>query len=506
MAGAARTDPLAAWVVFPLSPYQTRAWAMVDRMEGDARLQAELARRTGGALASGDPWTHEALAWRERRYDPQAWALVDADVLEAQRCGADRALAAAGPDLFHQVRAALMYGGDADDPGAPAFLAAVSHLQGFPFPKSHVYGATVRESLRYLVSTGRVGQARRLRDALGFDRLSDDAFMRREGLTDVLILLAEDEDHLVRLLSPRAYDMAGLLNRLSIVELGRLAGRTDVTAEDRAAFARLAWARTYALGRPVDPHLDRLMRALNPDITGTWLSHPGAAVRPTDRLALRDVLATPALNASLDEYGRRHAGPDLVVQGHAVTGVDHNKKDDDDWWCPLVPRAVDGRKTSALYTALVAEDRWDTSAPQDWRPESLPRLEAALSSSFVLQAADTAELAALARIERAPKLLTERTLDWVRRPGLFGSREGQAEALALAVQSTRWGCDWAGRHGAYSHAAFDLLRQRFPGSPAAKQTRYWYDCNGACQPRDPDLPPETAERPQGFWSRLLGAR
>lgn len=504
MAEAAWTDPLAAWIVFPASPYQTHAWATVDPVEGDGRLQAELARRSGDALDPSNPWTHEALAWREHRYDPRAWSLVEEDVAAARRCGEDRALAAAGLDLFHQVRAALMYGGEADDPAAPAFAAAVAHLRRFPFVRSHVYGATVLESLRYLTSSGRIVQARSLRDALGFDRLSDEAFMRREGLTDVLILLAEDEDHLVRLLSGHAYDMAGLLDRLSIAELRRLAVRSDVATEDRATVSRLAWTRTYALGRPVDPALDRLMRTLNPDITATWRSRPGAAAKPANHVVLRDVLATPALNIYLDVYGRRHASSDVAVQGHAVTGVDHNKRDGDDWWCPLAPKAVANQETAALYGALVSEDRWYGSAPEGWSPESLPSAREALASSFVMQAADPAELAALARIESAPKLLTERTLAWVRRPGLFGSRDGQAEALAQAIQTTRWGCDWAGRHGAYSHAAFDALHGRFPGSQAEKETRYWYDCNGACQSRSPDLPPEAPrERPMGFWPSLF---
>ncbi|WP_158918718.1 hypothetical protein [Caulobacter sp. S45] len=506
MAAAAQTDPLAAWIVLPVSPYQTHAWATVNGVEGMARVQADLERRAGVRLDPSNPWVHQALAWREHGYDAQVWSMVEQEGADASRCGGDRALAAAGLDLFHQVRTALMYGVREDEPSAPAFTAAVMHLQRFPFPKSHSYGATLRESLRYLMATGRLAQARGLRDALGLDRLSDDAFMRREGLIDVLILLAEDEDHLVPLLSGDAYDTAGLLNRLLIAELRRLAERRDVATEDRATFARLAWARTYALGQPVAPDLNRLMRSLNPDITQGWLSSPDDAIRPADHVALLDVLATPALNVSLDAYGRRHANPDAANPGHTVAGIDHNKNDDDNWWCPIIPKRVEAQKVDAIYTAMVSEDRWETTAPQDWTPQRLPASGAMLASSFILRTNNAAELAALSRIETAPKLLTERTIAWIRRPGLFGTRSSQPEALALAIQTTRWGCDWAGPHGAYSHAAFDLLHQRFAGSETAKGSKYWYDCNGYCRPRDEDLPPEAPKPRTGFWSRLFELR
>jgi hypothetical protein len=56
---------------------------------------------------------------------------------------------------------------------------------------------------------------------------------------------------------------------------------------------------------------------------------------------------------------------------------------------------------------------------------------------------------------------------------LFG--DGMAEALALSVRATRFGCHRDGPNRASSYAAFSLLHELFPESEAAKHTRYWYD-------------------------------
>jgi hypothetical protein len=47
------------------------------------------------------------------------------------------------------------------------------------------------------------------------------------------------------------------------------------------------------------------------------------------------------------------------------------------------------------------------------------------------------------------------------------------EALHLAVKSTRFGCTGADT-GKFSKVAFDLLHNRYPKSPWAQKTKYWY--------------------------------
>jgi hypothetical protein len=48
--------------------------------------------------------------------------------------------------------------------------------------------------------------------------------------------------------------------------------------------------------------------------------------------------------------------------------------------------------------------------------------------------------------------------------------------LALAVRTTRYGCNWHGPHRVYSKAAHDLLHKKFGGTTWAAQTPYWFDC------------------------------
>jgi hypothetical protein len=88
---------------------------------------------------------------------------------------------------------------------------------------------------------------------------------------------------------------------------------------------------------------------------------------------------------------------------------------------------------------------------------------------------DTRELAELAKVPCAPQVLSQHVIAWVRNTGRSESHAGQAEALADAVSSTRWGCNRQGRHAAYSREAFTLLHTLFPDSDAAKQTAYWFN-------------------------------
>lgn len=502
MIEAAKQDPLARWMTFPRSPWQPvaeyrggAAWATATAPEGVARVRNELARLAPDRGNAANPWAHEALMWSDH-YEPSLWVMLDNET-RAKAAHDERALHVADLDFYHQTRTAIMAG------GAGGFEAALTHLAAATDRRTLGWTTTAREALRYLMAEGRVDEAHRLRDRLDLVSMAhaddaprpDDApyaryyTMRETGILSALILLAEDEDHLAPLLSDAAYDQAPLLNRLPIAEITRLAAREEVAMEWRSVLARTAWTRTYALGRMVDPHLDRLMRALNPDITAHWLSRPGHPIRPDDRLALQDVLATPALNTLIDEYGRHRKTPGSVAQGVLPTGIDHNKHNDDDWWCPWNPKTNDILLDDVLAKTLVSADgdsAYDAPAkPSDWDLKRDALLRALRSASFLLRSADTTELDSLTQIRSAPELLTERAIDWVEHPGLLGSRKGQAETLAAAIVSTRWGCDWAGKHGVYSHAAFTLLHERFPDTNAAKHTKYWYDCDGDC-PKDDD--------------------
>jgi hypothetical protein len=101
-----------------------------------------------------------------------------------------------------------------------------------------------------------------------------------------------------------------------------------------------------------------------------------------------------------------------------------------------------------------------------------------LSSHPVMKMVDWEELGRLAKIPAAPQYLADEVTMWVRESSwldrwLYGDE--MAEALALTVRATRFGCRRDGPNRSHSYATFSLLHELFPESEAARHTRYWYE-------------------------------
>ena len=80
------------------------------------------------------------------------------------------------------------------------------------------------------------------------------------------------------------------------------------------------------------------------------------------------------------------------------------------------------------------------------------------------------ELQRLASLGPAPNYLSQQVTAWAQKAP---SDPRLPEALHLAVKATRYGCADADT-GKFSKAAFDLLHERYPKSPWAQKTKYWY--------------------------------
>ncbi len=472
---AATTDPMAAWLLFPASYAQGHPWALFD--QEPPRGWRPLATYAQTAATKGDDpvsfaWTRVAHAI-STTYDPTLWAGVEAEQAKA-RAGDEASLAALSFDVYHQVRLALS---GATPPDPAGLDAAIAHLSAFPFKDSEVYVAARHDGLQYLMTVGRIAEARRWRDEVAAPpNVSSTNQYDDAGL---LQILAEDEPHLVAALTTTsAGDALAIQNNLSIGELTRLARRSDTPEVLRAKFARVAWARTYALGRPVDPGLDKLMRDLNPLMTKGWTSRPGQTVRPADRRALLDVLGSPGVNILIVDTDRDTEPPadsaGAYDQNPGVGGIDLYNHDDDNWWCSWKRGRNAADLSGLLQTTFFGSDLSTVSG--DAAYDLRDRLRPVLAASFAFRSQDAAEVVALAGIDCAPKLLSGRVLDWVGHPGLFETRDGQAEALALAVKTTHYGCHSDGPHGVYSKAAWTLLHQRFGSTPWAIATKYWFNC------------------------------
>lgn len=478
MADQARTRSMAAWLLFPQSPYERQPWAAPRNERGDWWLLEERARLED-ERETGQAWTILRAGFATA-YDPAVWAQVDRLREAALAQPTDQHLAALAGLFYHQIRAAIMYPqiGEDYEPAADqqGFEQALARLEAWPWKQTSHFRDLVSSALAYLAAEGRIAEARMLRDRLR---------PRGEEYYPTplpLLLLAENEDQLAAEIAAAPGRGQNLINLMSADALARLAAREDLPPEARARFTRTAWARLYALERPIPRGLDALMRRLNPEVTAGWTSGIGA--RPSDRRLLLDVLRSPALNVLITPHQRGRADSSLgYSESPGLTGMDTFQHSDNNWWCAWQPERHRLTPSAMMYRIFFApeEDGEELAAAG-----ASAALRPLLSGSWLWQAQDLEEQAALAAIRSAPQLLAERAIAW-RGRGLFGGRAaGQDEALALAVRATRYGCQRQGGHGAWSRAAWELLRQRFPQSDAAARTRWWFDCShftGGCDRR-----------------------
>jgi hypothetical protein len=172
--------------------------------------------------------------------------------------------------------------------------------------------------------------------------------------------------------------------------------------------------------------------------------------------------------------------PITMTSGGDVTALDSFDHNDKNWWCPFEP----DRQLGGLRNDF---DNVTGSERASWSMKSLePVLEAnavadlakkrerVLKAHPVVKSISWSEIKALSQMPSAPKLLATAATSW----GKAARKEDSsaAEALALAIKTTRYGCNWHGGHGKYSRAAYDVLHARFGTTPWATQTPYWFDC------------------------------
>ena len=462
LAALARKQPMAAWLAFPTNAYRGHAWAVAATMPQSAAVRTYLDRMGGSGNNPDNPWVHE---------NPDTGAatlqkLVDDELFRLRANAADeQAAAALSFDYYNLVRHLLM---DTEDRRAH-FHVALRYMRDFPYKETTAFDRTVDDSLQYLIITARLPEARNLRDALRLDR-PEGQLSPYSSSAGALLVLAEDEDHLVHVMTSEKHFPRECLNHLATSELWRLAARSELDRGQRALLVRAAWSRDYAMRRTISRTHDALLRTLVPEITGTWQTPAGREVKPDDISIVRDVLKSPGLNTVVEDFSRMPDDGNSQATS-TLTGLDHYNHDDNNWWCTFDI----ARHNTALDAALGQSFGLDDAAPEATLKRARAMLAPALSDSFLFRNIDPAELVRLSKAECAPQFLSEHIIAWVRRAGAHASRMGQAEALADAVTSTRWGCNRDGSHAAYSREAFQLLHTLFPASAEAKATPYWFN-------------------------------
>jgi len=128
----------------------------------------------------------------------------------------------------------------------------------------------------------------------------------------------------------------------------------------------------------------------------------------------------------------------------------------DNWWCSAAFTASETPTHSEEENAILSFTAEDKHAP------------AFLAASETAAAAR--EYATLNSFGAAPNYLARQAIQW---SNTNPTDPLAAEALHLAVNSTRYGCTDKNT-GRWSKAAFDLLHRRYGNSVWAKKTKYWF--------------------------------
>jgi hypothetical protein len=239
-------------------------------------------------------------------------------------------------------------------------------------------------------------------------------------------------------------DVGDTLNRQLPLSLLKQAVSSNVLpAHLRRDVAQAAWLRAILLddmktADDLAPAVSTMIPELAP-MLNDYLS----ATRPDEKkfAAIYLWLKSPGLEPIVDVGIGRQTPP---------TEQDSLR---DNWWC------------SAAYTAAVGDDDSVDVEAFTGTGKTSPRF---LSAADLQRA--KLEWESLMKLGAAPNYISKTVIEWANR-NPDDSRV--PEALHLAVKTSRYGCGDADT-GRWSKAAFDLLHRKYPASPWAKKTPYWF--------------------------------
>jgi len=272
--------------------------------------------------------------------------------------------------------------------------------------------------------------------------------------------LLEDQRALV------AADLEDLLSHLGRYEAGLSDESMDLSADGAEATLRFGLQGLEILDRlplsrlveaAASPSLGQRLRrqvAMAAWVRAIVLSDDATSVAMAERLAeLGSSFDLATFRAARDSESRRFAALMVLLDdpywpvivdgdggslGWVATAAPRN----DGWWCPLDRHVTDSGVAAPAFLSATEKD----VAREQWAAVSA----AGSGPSFFLG--------------RAIEFAT-RVPDDPRVP----------RALHRAVTSSRWACGYEDGLGDLSRRAFRILHARYPKSPWARRTRYWYD-------------------------------
>lgn len=238
----------------------------------------------------------------------------------------------------------------------------------------------------------------------------------------------------------------------------------------KAAVIRTAWLRAWLLGKEdLLAEATTMLRATHPSLVRDLVAVEAASsASEKDHARLLLVLRNPGFNLQVSV---RHApyGPRSNQQAPHV--MDRMYFSDGNWWCSY--RSPDLRaqlKRHLLDRATIWIDGSTSRTTASWNY---------LGWIEILGQANADEVGRLAAVGNGVAFLSQKAIAWAHETSWLERRlgldDGVAEALHLAVRTSRWSCAREAPHGVHSRAAFQLLHRYYADTPWAKQTKYWYD-------------------------------
>ncbi|HTN95752.1 MAG TPA: hypothetical protein VL101_02145 [Nordella sp.] len=481
---AVRQHPMAAWMIGGQSTqeyYERAPWQFIGP-KWEARTQT-LVDGSLALVAGTPPLAKDVLeALKVKSDDASRKALWD-KALAAVRaandsCGVAPETAAAGTLLAHAVRVSALAG---------KFDEAYAQLAGYPVksPVAYMQNALVPLG-QYILGQGMVAEARNYRDRL----LTDDVWVAldkddgtRNRLSQIAMWAAGDRAAWDTALGRSSMKTGlSLLNFLPARELRAMAkNETLFTPEERALLIRTAWTRLYARGRVPEKSFTEELFALNPDVKAVADKVKADYPKAKDaNRRLLTILRTPRMGILVNAPGAWE--PITMTGGGDVTALDSFDHNDKNWWCPFEPdRQLAGLRSE--FDSLTGTERSSWSAKRlesvletDAVATLAQKREGVLKMHPVVRSISWNEIKALSAMPSAPKLTATAATKWGRLAPKNDGGNGAAEALALSVKATRYGCNWHGGHAKYSRAAYEVLHARYGTTPWATQTPFWFDC------------------------------
>lgn len=259
-----------------------------------------------------------------------------------------------------------------------------------------------------------------------------------------------------------------VLNLLPLNRLIELAEDQSISVDYRVLVARAAFTRallTEGVARARE--VLRVLKPIDAEAAAYLKKFEEAWGEGRSwNLAALAIARMPGMNLN---FGESRRSPKW--NGAGLTEIDTYDHSDANWWCPFDEKYARATMVEGFFGRTIP--RLDDASFVDVSRRML-------ADNPVLRLISDEELSKLSKVPSAPKFLAEQAVFWAKNSGfwsrLIGYERGLPELLALSVRASRYGCQRAGGHGAYSQAAFKQLHEKFPMSERAKQTRWWFDC------------------------------